>query len=212
MAKFRRDYSEDSSWQAVYMDLITLLMLFFLIMWVKQQGGDGVPVETNKIIPFQKISVSDSSFSPGKTNLTKSAIQNLSNNLTRPEIQKTLGNLGYSEEKDKFYYITVHGHGSLSGNFEQNMNISLGRARAVAEQVKSSFLKTDKALRVNKDPIKDDRYMISVCGHSYNFPKVNLDKNLSGKQKREQQSINRRVDIMYHEVPGNIMKTYFMGK
>ena len=212
MAKFRKDYNDDNSWQAVYMDLITLLMLFFLILWVKQKGGDGAPVETSKIIPFQKISVGDSSFSSGKTSLKGGAKQEIANLLNKGVNKEVLKNLGYSKEKDKFYYITVHGHGSLRGGFEQNMNIALGRARSVAAEVKKAYKRNDTKNLVNKDPDKNDRYMISVCGHSYNFPKVPIDKNLEGRDLSKQQSINRRVDIMYHEVPGSLMNSYFLGE
>ena len=212
MNKFRKDYSEDGAWQAVYMDLITLLMLFFLIMWIKQNGGDGVPVQTNKIIPFQKISIGDSSFSPGRTKLKDDAVKDIYSILNDSTNIKALKNLGYSKENDKYYYITVHGHGSLSGDYEQNMSISLGRAQSVAEQVKKTIKGLKTSDRVNKDAIKNDRYMISVCGHSFNFPKVDLDKKLNINQQRDQQSVNRRVDIMYHEVPGSLMKSYFLSE
>jgi hypothetical protein len=212
MSKFRKNYNEDSTWQAVYMDLITLLMLFFLILWIKQKGGDGAPVETNKIIPFQKISVGDSSFASGKISLKKVAQNEISNMLSSDVNQQVLKNLGYSQKNDKYYYITVHGHGSLRGNFEQNMNIALGRARSVAEEVKNAYKLNKKSDLVNKDIFKDDRYMISVCGHSYNFPKENIDKNLQGRDLGQQQSVNRRVDIMYHEVPGSLMNSYFLGE
>jgi flagellar motor protein MotB len=209
MRRFRREPSEDSTWQAVYMDLITLVMVMFLILWVIQVGGEGVPIDTRNIIPFAKLSLKDSSFPDGGVVFQGDEEVKLRNYLKQSE-RELFTRLGFSEEEDAFYYITVHGHGSLTGSFEQNMQISLQRAQSVADSIKHAYKELGHESFPFRDKSKSDRFMISVCGHSYNFPIAELDPTLMGDLKKQQQSINRRVDVMYHRVPKKLMNLYFL--
>jgi outer membrane protein OmpA-like peptidoglycan-associated protein len=209
MKKFSRNYNDDSTWQAVYMDLITLVMVLFLILWSIQEGGDGAPVETNNVVPFYKVTLKDSSFPDGGTVFGGSERKKLIQYLTKTE-RDDFTKLGHNRKDDSYYYITVHGHGSLTGTYEQNMNIAMRRAQSVADAVKDAYKSIGTKEFKNKDPNKNDRYMISVCGHSYNFPKAQLDPTLTGKMRGEQQKVNRRVDVMYHKIPGQIMHEYFL--
>jgi outer membrane protein OmpA-like peptidoglycan-associated protein len=180
-----------------------------MILWAIQKGGEGVPIETDNIIPFSKLTLKDSAFPDGGTNFKGKERDELIKYITKTK-RAEFSELGYDTEKDSYNYITVHGHGSLTGNFEQNMNIALKRAMSVAETIKAGYKKIGASNFPNKDPLKQDRYMISVCGHSYNFPKVPIDTNLGRKAKEDQQSSNRRVDVMYHIVPGQIMNELYL--
>ena len=209
MRNHKKQYKEDSTWKAVYMDLVTMVMVLFMILWAIQQGGDGTPVDTDKIVPFSKLTLKDSAFPNGGTNFGGQERKDLLNFITNVK-KEDFSKLGYDQKEDKYYYITVHGHGSLTGNFEQNMNIAFQRAMSVAETIKDGYKKIGPDNFKFKDPSKQDRYMISVCGHSYNFPKAPLDPMLTGKMRAEQQKVNRRVDVMYHVVPGKIMEEYYL--
>lgn len=209
MRRNKNKYQEDSTWQAVYMDLVTMVMVLFMIMWAIQQGGEGAPVDTDKIIPFSKLTLKDSAFPDGGTIFGGQEKKDLLYFLTNTK-KDDFSKLGYDQKEDKYYYITVHGHGSLTGNFEQNMNIAIQRAMSVAETIKEGYKKVGVKNFKFRDPTKNDRYMVSVCGHSYNFPKAPIDPDLTGKLRGEQQKVNRRVDVMYHVVPGKLMEEYYL--
>lgn len=211
MRKRNRNYSEDNTWQAVYMDLLTLIMILFLILWSIQSGGEGAPVDTNNIIPFYKVTLKDSSFPDGGVVFKGAEKDKLVKYLTT-DVKDDFVKLGHDAKKKNYYYITVHGHGSLTGNFEQNMNIALQRASSVANAIKEAHQKVPKSEFKNPYDGKQDKYMVSVCGHSYNFPKVDLDSTLSGEMRSKQQEPNRRVDVMYHKVPDQVMEKYFLNE
>ena len=219
MSKFDQHYPEDNSWQSIYMDLVTLLMIFFILMWVVQQGGDGAPVDTNKIIPFMKMEVGDKSFVTGKAALSKDGDNELRAKLSKQENYKALLNLGYNKKKKKYYYITVHGHVDLNGSYDAGQ-LSYRRANTVANVLrelidkakrKAKMAKNSDEVFSNADLSINDQYMISVVSHYNNFPKVKLDRNLDRNKIAQQQRPNRRVEIMYHEVPESLMNSYLLG-
>jgi outer membrane protein OmpA-like peptidoglycan-associated protein len=211
MHKKRRNSKDDSTWQAVYMDLITMVMVLFMILWAIQQGGDGAPVDTDKVVPFSKLTLKDSAFPDGGTRFGVAERKELITFLTQNEKDNFL-KLGYSEKEDNFYYITVNGHASLTGSFEQNMNVALKRAESVSQTIKDVYNKLGNKNFPNRDKTKNDRYMISVCGHSHNFPKQPLQKNLSGRALSKQQEVNRRVEVMYHRVSGKMMSEFYLDE
>ncbi|WP_419172325.1 hypothetical protein [Halobacteriovorax sp.] len=214
MPKFTRRTYEDISWKDVYMDLVTLVMILFLVLWMRSKGGDGAPIDINNAIPFTKITLGDSAYKNGSTELTNQTKKRLRDLLLSDEYKKKFSLLGKSDEDGFYYYVTVNGHASPDGtSFDKNMNsYAIPRAKKVQQFLSEIYKEIGHENFPNRRPNTEDNFMISVCGHSDNFPKVEYNPSLKRRNQIIAQRPNRRVEILFHKVHMSVMNKMYTGE
>lgn len=152
---------QDLTWQAVYMDLITIVMVFFLILWAlnnkaNEKKGD-ITVNT---VPIQ----GDKLFDTGKSRLKNGAESAINSALFAqeapvPKLGEILDENGETTSRQKI--LMIYGHTDDVGNHKTNMRLGFERAFSVYERV---IQKRD-----------DFEGNVSVCTHGSNFPRARVE-------------------------------------
>ncbi|MFC1611833.1 flagellar motor protein MotB [Myxococcota bacterium] len=113
------------AWQVIYMDLMTIIMVFFVILWsINQRQDEGVSEtvgeETVKMVNLP----GDVLFSSGKANLTregKSIVRKLFDDDTGTVLNFDTGGLVKR-------LLVIHGHTDSDGEKEENFELGYQRA------------------------------------------------------------------------------------
>ena len=172
------------SWQIIYMDLMTIIMVFFVILWSINQGKDVGISETlgDQTANMVKLP-GDVLFKPGKSNMTSEG-RDVFAEIFSSDGQSVLNFQSTSLSKRM---LVIHGH--TDGDGKKTENIELGFQRAIAaynEIKKHSPEVVDHAI---------------ICTHADNSPEQEVPK-FQGRITPEQRKVlraakakNRRITI-----------------
>ena len=174
------------SWQMIYMDLMTMVMVFFVILWSLNQGKDQGVSETVGDVTTRLINLpGDVLFAPGKVNLSdegKSVMKKLFSS-------EGGGGLTFDSNDLTKRMFVIHGHTDSDGRKEQNLELGYRRAYAAYKEIDSY----SQGLSNH----------VVICTHADNspvadVPDIKSKKGLSKAQItsiREAKSKNRRITI-----------------
>lgn len=119
------------SWQVIYMDLMTIIMVFFVILWSINQKADNTLSET---VGDQTVNVinlpGDVLFSSGSTKLTREGevvVRKIFNN-------KSVLNFDTGGLVKRL--LVIHGHTDSDGPKADNFELGYERARAAYEEIR----------------------------------------------------------------------------
>ena len=172
------------SWPTVYIDFMTNIMIFFVILWSLNQGkttgvSDTVGNVTERLINLP----GDVLFAAGKTELTdtgKGVIEKL--------FKDDSGSvLNFATNGLVRRMLVVHGHTDGDGNKEQNIRYGFERAQAAFQEIKKY------------SPDLADH--VVICTHADNSPAEGVPDftgDLTPTQKdalRNAKEKNRRITI-----------------
>ena len=171
------------SWQTIYMDLMTIIMVFFVILWSLNQGKDDGVSDTVGDVTTRIINLpGDVLFAPGKTKMSGEG-SGIFNKLFKDDAS-TLDMKTNGLVKRMLF---IHGHTDSQGSKEKNLQLGFTRAYSAYREI----------LQYNKN-LKDH---VVICSHADNTP-VNEVPKFKGKLKdyqkvalREAHKKNRRITI-----------------
>ena len=172
------------SWQVIYMDLMTMIMVFFVILWsINQRQESGVSEtvgdQTAKMVNLP----GDVLFPSSKSELTpegKVIIQKLFQDDTGAVLSFDTGGLAKR-------LLVIHGHTDSDGEKEDNFQLGYDRAHAAYEEIARY-----------SDELADHAV---ICTHADNSPAENVPTfvgNMTPDEKalvRDAKSKNRRITI-----------------
>ena len=170
------------SWQVIYMDLMTIIMVFFVILWSINQRQDVGPSATTGDQSANMVSLpGDVLFAPGAAELT-------------PKGSGILGKLFKDEKVLRFdktglnkRLLVIHGHTDADG--EKRENFELGYQRAY-----SAF---DAISRYSEDFLDH----AVICTHADNSPEKDVPQFAGQMTRAERGAVrqakakNRRITI-----------------
>jgi outer membrane protein OmpA-like peptidoglycan-associated protein len=172
-------------WQIVYIDLMTNVMIFFVVLWAvqsrpKKSGiSDTIGTETVKMVTLP----GDVLFASGKSDLTESGQQVMSK-LFNDETHTVLDfDVGPLQKR----MLVIHGHTDNEGQKEKNLDLGYQRAMAAYREI----------ARYGSD-VPDH---VVICAHADNTPAVEVPAfggTLSAAEQaavREAKAKNRRITI-----------------
>lgn len=182
--KATRKERKSESWQVVYMDLMTNIMVFFVILWSLNQGkdvkiSDTIGDHTSRMVTLP----GDIIFAPGKTYLSSEG-KEVFKKLFTDENGAVLSFDGNALTKR---FLVIHGHTDGDGKKEENIQLGFGRAVAAYREIKLYS--------------KDVPDHVVLCTHADNSPAIEVP-HLTGKLSEAQRGIlraakakNRRITI-----------------
>ena len=180
----RKSRSKSDDWQVVYMDLMTIMMVFFVILWSISQGKDeGLSPTPGSETTHMVNLPSDVLFRPGKSHLTPEGKQVFGQLLGEdPEAVLSFDTGGLTRRR-----LVIHGHTDSDG--KKSENLQLGYERALAAY---------HAIRAYGPQVADN---VTLCTHADNTP-VTATPKVTGKLTATQlaelkaaKSKNRRITI-----------------
>ncbi len=173
------------SWQVVYIDLMTNVMVFFVILWSINQGKSSkitpkVGDETSRTVSLP----GDIIFSPGKTVLTENGKTVFKNLFSDAVTGQTLNfeTSGLSKR-----LLVIHGHTDSDGKKDENFELGFYRAIAAFHEIQLYS--------------KEIPEHVILCSHADNSPAQELPfngGNLTPEQLAALHAIkakNRRITI-----------------
>lgn len=179
-----RKKSGGESWQVIYIDLMTIIMVFFVILWSLNQGKDIGVSETVGDVSRRMITLpGDVLFKAGKHQLAEEG-KTVFKNIFYDESGQVLNfqNSGLTKRM-----LIFHGHTDGDGKKEENIQLGFRRAYSAYNEVK----------KYNKD-LADHAV---ICTHADNSPQLEVPK-FEGKISKTQRealrltkSKNRRITI-----------------
>lgn len=177
MRKFihQRKSAQNSSWQIIYMDLMTIIMVFFVILWSINQGkSDGISETVGDVTTRMIHLPGDVLFPPGKSKINSKGKDVIKN------IFSTDGNGVLIFENNELVKrnLVIHGHTDSVG--EKDKNLQLGFSRAFAAY---------KEIAKYNTTLKDN---VVICTHADNNPEV-IVPELNGKLSKEQNKTIREA-------------------
>ena len=171
-----------SSWEVIYMDLMTIMMVFFVILWSLNKGKDDglsqtVGTETPRMIQLS----SDILFPPGKYQMKEEGKKVFASLFQDPQV------LDFNVSGLVKRMLIIHGHTDSDGLKGENFSLGYQRALAAYEEIKQH------------NPELSDHAVI--CSHADNSPQE-LVPTFTGKLTpaqrqvlRESKGKNRRITI-----------------
>ena len=171
-------------WQVIYTDLMTIIMVFFVILWSLNQGKDIGVSETIGEISSRMISLpGDVLFKAGKHDLADEG-KTVFKNIFYDETGQVLNfqNSGLTKRM-----LIFHGHTDGDGEKDSNLQLGFQRAYSAYNEVK----------KYNKDLVDH----AVICTHADNSPQLEVPrfKGKISKTQREAlkltKSKNRRITI-----------------
>ena len=183
-ATTRGKRSSSSAWQTIYTDLMTIIMVFFVILWSLNRGKDIGVSETVGDVSSRMINLpGDVLFAPGKSSLSDDG-KDVFNKIFYDESGQVLSlqTDGLSKRM-----LMIHGHTDGDGKKINNFNLGYKRAFAAYEEIK----------KYNED-LPDH---VVICTHADNSPVQEVPKfegNVSRVQRdtlKAAKSKNRRITI-----------------
>lgn len=172
------------SWKIVYIDLITNIMIFFVILWSISQGAskgvdDVVGNESAAMVNLP----GDVLFKSGRAAMTEEGREVFKKLFT----DATGAILNFESNSLAKRMLVIHGHTDNDGTKNQNLELGFQRAVAAYNEIR----------RYSKD--LDDH--IVICSHADNSPAREVPK-FTGKLAKQQQQVlseakskNRRITI-----------------
>jgi outer membrane protein OmpA-like peptidoglycan-associated protein len=121
------------TWQIIYIDLMTNVMIFFVVLWAiharqeKRAGGHGFGTETVKMVSLP----GDVLFGSGKTDLSSEGQAILGKLFDDPTHEVLRFETGPSARR----LLVVHGHTDGDGRKEQNLEIGYRRALSAYREI-----------------------------------------------------------------------------
>ena len=171
-------------WMVIYTDLMTIIMVFFVILWSLNQGKDIGVSETIGDVSARMISLpGDVLFDPGKHQLADEG-KVVFKNIFYDETGQVLNfqNSGLTKRM-----LIFHGHTDGDGEKDSNLELGFRRAYSAYNEVK----------KYNKDLVDH----AVICTHADNSPQLEVPK-FTGKISKAQRkalrltkSKNRRITI-----------------
>ena len=172
----------NSSWEVIYMDLMTIVMVFFVILWSLNKGKDDgisptVGTETPRMIQLS----SDVLFPPGKDELKEEGKQVFASLFQDPQV------LDFNVSGLVKRMLVIHGHTDSDGAKDANFALGYQRALAAYEEIKQY------------NPGLSDHAVI--CSHADNSPQElvpTFTGDLTPAQRqvlRESKGKNRRITL-----------------
>lgn len=180
----KRKTSASQSWQVIYIDLMTIIMVFFVILWSLNQGKDIGVSETVGDVSRRMINLpGDVLFKAGKHNLSKEGKA-----VFRDIFYDTSGQVLYFQNSGLTKRMLIfHGHTDGDGKKDDNYQLGFRRAYSAYNEVK----------KYNKELTEH----AIICTHADNSPEVEVPKfkgTISKSQRqalRNTKSKNRRITI-----------------
>lgn len=176
---------KSESWQTIYMDLMTIIMVFFIILWSLHQGKDEGVSDTVGDVTARMINLpGDILFESGKTELT-----NEGKGIIKELFGGSQGEGGLSFETSPLVkrMLMINGHTDSDGKKMSNLLLGFNRAFSAYADIK----------RYNKD-LADH---VVICTHADNSPEQEIPE-FSGKLTPPQRQAlkaakkkNRRITI-----------------
>ena len=176
--------NREKTWQTIYMDLMTMVMVFFVILWSINQGKDVGVSETVGDVTARMINLpGDVLFAPGKKELRpggKEVFKKLFED-------KTGEVLNFQTSGLVKRMLMIHGHTDSDGQKNSNFALGFERAWSTYEEMK----------KYSKD-LPDH---VVICTHADNTAEQEVPQfkgKLSNVQRttlREAKSKNRRITI-----------------
>ena len=171
-------------WQVIYMDLMTIIMVFFVILWSINQGKDVGVSETVGDQTTRMVSLpGDVLFAPGKKKLTKegsAVFSKLFKDDTGTVLNFETGGLVQR-------LLVIHGHTDSDGKKGENIDLGYFRAKAAYREIKK-----------HGKQVSDH---VVICTHADNSPETFVPK-FQGRLTDAQRSLvrgakakNRRITI-----------------
>ena len=171
-------------WQVIYTDLMTIIMVFFVILWSLNQVKDEGVSETVGDVSARMISLpGDVLFTPGESDLSQEG-SDVFNKIFYDETGQVLNfqNNGLTKR-----LLIIHGHTDGDGEKESNYHLGFRRAYAAYEEMKTY-----------SEEIADHAV---ICTHADNSPQQEVPQfegNISKAQRetlKQTKSKNRRITI-----------------
>ena len=189
-----RKRRHSDSWQVVYIDLMTNIMIFFVIFWALNQGkekglDDAIGNQTTQMVSLP----GDVLFKSGQTAVTSEGKQ-VFNKLFKDE---TGAVLTFENTALTNRMLVIHGHTDGDGTKVQNLNLGFQRAMSAYHEIKTYS--------------KDLPDHIIICSHADNSPTQDVPI-LTGKMSKTQTEMiskakakNRRITIEDKVIERTIM-------
>lgn len=183
--RFRKKSRKSAdTWQIIYMDLMTMIMVFFVILWSLNQGKDDGISETVGDVTTRLIDLpGDVLFGSGKTELTGEG-RSVLRKLFSPEKGKVVS----FETNDLVKrMLVIHGHTDSEGTKSRNLGYGFNRALSAYEEI-----------RKHSPELQDH---VVICTHADNSPVENVPDfkgQLSTAQRQAASNArrqNRRITI-----------------
>ena len=176
--------SRGEPWLVIYTDLMTIIMVFFVILWSLNQGKDIGVSETIGDISARMISLpGDVLFPPAKYDLSEegsAVFKKIFYDETDQVLNFQTGDLTKR-------LLVINGHTDGDGDKDKNFELGFRRAYAAYNEVKN----------YNKDVVDH----VVICTHADNSPQFEVPK-FEGKISKTQKetlkitkSKNRRITI-----------------
>jgi flagellar motor protein MotB len=172
-------------WQIVYIDLMTNVMIFFVVLWAVQSRprksglSDNVGTETVKMVTLP----GDVLFSTGKSDLSDGGHEIMSKLFNDPTHTVLDFDVGPLQKR----MLVIHGHTDNEGQKEKNLELGYERAMAAYREI----------ARYGGD-VPDH---VVICTHADNTPAVEVPAfggTLTATEQaavREAKAKNRRITI-----------------
>ena len=171
-------------WQVIYTDLMTIIMVFFVILWSTNQGKDIGISETIGDVSSRTISLpGDVLFPPGKFGLSGEG-KSVFNQIFYDETGQVLNFQSSGLTKR---LLVINGHTDGDGEKENNLELGFRRAFAAYKEAKKY------------NPELADH--VAICSYADNSPQLEVPKfegEISKAQKETlklTKSKNRRITI-----------------
>jgi len=176
--------SRGEPWQIIYTDLMTIIMVFFVILWSTNQGKDIGISETIGDISSRMISLpGDVLFPSGKFDLSDEG-KSVFNQIFYDESGQVLNFQSTGLTKR---LLVINGHTDGDGEKEKNLELGFRRAFAAYQEVK----------KYSPDLVDH----VAICTYADNAPQLEVPKfegEISKAQKETlklTKSKNRRITI-----------------
>ena len=176
--------SRGEPWQVIYTDLMTIIMVFFVILWSLNQGKDVGISETIGDVSTRMISLpGDILFPAGKSDLSEdgsSVFKNIFFDETGQVLQ--FQNSGLTKRM-----LIIHGHTDGDGDKDSNFELGFRRAYAAYNEVKKYS--------------PDIAEHAAICTHADNSPHLEVPKFEGEISKAQRDALkttkgkNRRITI-----------------
>jgi flagellar motor protein MotB len=181
-AKGRKSGAEP--WMVIYTDLMTIIMVFFVILWSLNQGKDIGISETIGDVSTRMISLpGDVLFPPGKFELSDEGVT-VFKNIFYDESGQVLNfqNNGLTKRM-----LLIHGHTDGDGDKDKNFELGFRRAYAAYNEVKN----------YNAEIVEH----AVICTHADNSPQLEVPRFEGKISKAQKETLkmtkakNRRITI-----------------
>jgi len=183
--KFKVNISKpkDTPWQLIYIDMMTNMMIFFVVLWVLGKGKasevDATGDTTTRLIDLP----SDILFSSGKAALTQDG-RKIFERLFKDDGGSVLSFESAGAVKR---HLVIHGHTDNDGKKNDNFTLGFRRALSALEEIR----RFSSEISGN----------VILCTHADNSPKEAVP-HFAGKLSKTQQQLlkdakhkNRRIGI-----------------